>query len=653
MRPASLVSALGASPLTSVYARLQTVFRIEVAPEDRAEFNRQSVAAIRPFVGTSALGIALYYAIVSAVNLYLEKGLAFWVLSGLSLFATGLSLLLYPYIRRAKNADSLQLAALILTMLMYTNALGNQIIYYESPSLVYFVLILIVYAAMSPNLRGFIPCTILCMGTLFVLASKGGTNLLQQFLWVGLAGGMASLSLAIVMRRNLLRTVHARLIAEKMAQHDSLTGLPNRRYFFDELNRRIRKNKSFDLAVIDLDGFKPVNDVYGHAAGDMLLVEVGQRLRKMCDERGLVARLGGDEFVAILDTQSTGESLLGFGNRLCEELRETYRLVDGIQARISASVGFLPASPEKGYTASQLLERADYALYYAKQNLRGAPVIFTSRHEAEMRDLSLIDQTLRTSDLEAELYVVFQPQFDLVRQKTIGFEALARWRSDKLGEVAPDQFIRAAERSGLISDITQILLEKAFVAAREWPEDTSISFNLSTRDLRSNSSITRICRSVSQSGITPRRIEFEITETAMLTDFEPALAAVNRLKALGVRIALDDFGSGYSSLGYIHQLPVDKIKIDRTFVTQLLQHDSACKIVRAILSLCDTLGLNHIVEGVETEAECELLRKNGARFIQGYLISRPMAADNVARYLRTEGIIMPDIADWTDRIWQA
>jgi len=640
--------------LSAVRACLHRSFHIEVAPEDLPDFKRQSLKAIRPFVRTASIGVALYYAIVFIGNLFWESGSDLWILGGLSLGAALCSaFILRPYIRKTQTTSGLQVAALGLTLLMYVNALGNQIIHYEAPSLVYFVLILFVYAVMSPRLQGFIPCVILFMGTMFALASWHSANLLQQFLWIGLAGTLVSLSLAVIMRLNLLRTVHARLIAEKMAQRDALTGLPNRRHFFDELNRRIRKGQPFDLAVIDLDGFKPVNDVYGHATGDALLVQVGQRLQALCAEKGLVARLGGDEFALILTSHRSDAALHAFGTRLCEQLRETYSLSDGVQARIAASVGFLHADPAKGYTASQYLERADYALYYAKQNLRGAPVIFTARHEAEMRDFSLIDQTLRTSDLAAELYVVFQPQYDLVRQKTIGFEALARWNSPKLGEVAPDIFIRAAERSGLISDITRLLLDKAFTAAREWPEDISLSFNLSTRDLRSNRSITRICRTVRQSGFAPRRIEFEITETAMLTDFEPALEAVSRLKALGVRIALDDFGSGYSSLGYIHQLPVDKIKIDRTFVTQLLKHDSARKIVRAILSLCSTLGLSHVVEGVETEAECALLRKTGTRFIQGYLIARPMPADQVLRFLNHEAMRLPEITDWTDRIRQA
>ncbi|WP_140984766.1 putative bifunctional diguanylate cyclase/phosphodiesterase [Asticcacaulis tiandongensis] len=642
MRSRSVFSAL-LPPSTAGW--LSRTFSINVAPEDAVEFDRQSVKAIRPFVRAASLCIMLYYAIVSAVNLVWEDGLSFWILNVLSIPATIISALLYPYIQKADTAQKLQIASLILTMLMYANALGNQIVYYEAPSLVYFVLILIVYAIMSPSLKGFVPCALISIGTMLVLAAQDSLNMLHQFLWIALAGTIASLALATTMRMNLLRTVHARLIAEKMAQHDALTGLPNRRQFFDELNRRIRKKNPFDLVVIDLDGFKPVNDVYGHATGDLLLIEVGQRLQHICRERGLVARLGGDEFALILNPHDSDDSLHQFTSHLCDTLRETYILSGGIQARISASAGYLHADTSKGHSGSQLLERADYALYYAKQNLRGAPVLFTERHEAEMRDFSLIDQTLRACDLEAELYVVFQPQYDLVRQKTIGFEALARWQNPKLGEVSPDVFIRAAERSGLISDITQRLLHKAFAAVQDWPEDVSISFNLSTRDLRSARSITRICQAVTQSGITPRRIEFEITETVMLTDFEPALEAVNRLKALGVRIALDDFGSGYSSLGYIHQLPVDKIKIDRTFVTQLLKHDSARKIVRAILSLCSTLGLTHVVEGVESEAECELLRKNGARFIQGYLIARPMASDQVLGYLRTEGIQMPQLAD--------
>lgn len=315
-------------------------------------------------------------------------------------------------------------------------------------------------------------------------------------------------------------------------------------------------------------------------------------------------------------------------------MRDTYLLGD-ITANISASVGFVRCANDH-LTASQWLERADYALYFAKQNLRGAPVVFTEKHETEMSDFSQVDQTLRTSDLEGELSIVFQPQVDITEHRTVSFEALARWNSAKLGNVRPDIFIKAAERSGLITQITLLLLEKALAKVRAWPADTKVSFNLSARDLRSGISITNICKAVRDSSIDPQRIEFEITETAMLTDFEQACEALVRLKAMGCRIAIDDFGSGYSSFSYIHRLPVDKIKIDRSFVVQLLQHSSALKIIKTIIDLCRNLNLECVIEGVETEAEMHKLMQVRARYIQGYLFSRPLPADQVLPWLDNE-----------------
>jgi predicted signal transduction protein with EAL and GGDEF domain len=309
-------------------------------------------------------------------------------------------------------------------------------------------------------------------------------------------------------------------------------------------------------------------------------------------------------------------------------------LLGSVAASISASVGFVRY--DGGLTISQLLERADYALYFAKQNLRGAAVVFNARHENEMRDFSLVDQTLRASDLDRELSIVFQPQVDITENRTVGFEALARWNSAKLGAVRPDIFIKAAERSGLITDITLRLLNKTLEQIVDWPEDIRVSFNLSARDLRSAISLNNICTAVRNSGIDPARIEFEITETAMLTDFAQACDALMVLKRLGCRIAVDDFGSGYSSFSYIHQLPVDKIKIDRSFVTQLVKHGSAVKIIKTIVDLCRNLHLDCVVEGVETQAEMVKLAPVKARYIQGYLFARPMPADAVIAYLDDE-----------------
>lgn len=619
---------------------------------DAAEMRRESVVAIRPIVRGFLGVVGAYYCLIFVSHFFYETGLALWLLPSLAFITLVVSLgLFFGYTRNTQAMHRLEIAGVAVNFLMYANVVLYQMLHFEPPKMIYFVLLALVYATSGATLRVVVPSAVVSIVTMYVMAYNAGWPILKQHIWVGIAGITTAVGMVGIMRTTIIRSVHARVIAEKhreaaetLASFDALTGLPNRRSFFVDLDQAlagVKKGQAFDLALIDLDGFKPVNDIYGHSVGDSLLIEVGHRLKELCaldtnGRHGKVARLGGDEFALILHGYGTDESLRSFGTTLCDRLRQTYQLPGGVCANISGSVGFVRSNLSGAESGSQMLERADYALYYAKQHLRGAPIVFDARHESEMRDFGVVDQTLRSSDLEKELYIVYQPQVDLKRNATVSFEALARWESPKLGTVRPDIFIRAAERSGLISDITLILLRKALAAVHDWHPALRISFNLSTRDLRSAHAITRICEVVKASGIDPARIEFEITETAMLSDFDQALEALSRLKALGMRIALDDFGSGYSSFSYIHQLPVDKIKIDRSFVTQLLKHDSARKIIKTIIDLCGNLNLDHVIEGVETDAELDHLRDIGARYIQGYYFAKPMRADEIAAYLKTE-----------------
>ncbi|UDF04525.1 bifunctional diguanylate cyclase/phosphodiesterase [Asticcacaulis sp. AND118] len=613
---------------------------------DPAELKRQKVMALRPIVRGLCGVVGSYYILIFVAHFFYETGIALPVLTTLSAVTALTCWAFFIWTRGTEAMGRLEIASLVVNLLMYANVVTYQGLHFEPAKLIYFVLLTLVYATSAASLRVVLPTCCLAVVTMYIMASGAGFPVLKQHIWVGIAGITTAFGMAGIMRSTIFRAVHARVLAEKhrheaqvLAHYDALTTLPNRRSFFTELEVAMvgaQRGHPFDLALIDLDGFKPVNDLYGHSVGDALLIEVGSRLRAVVGTRGVVARLGGDEFALILNRQHTDDDLRRFGEDLCDALRQTYVLGGGVNANISGSVGFVHSDPAGQWTASQMLERADYALYYAKQNLRGAPVIFDARHENEMQDFGAVDQTLRSSDLERELYIVFQPQIDLKAQRTVSFEALARWQSERLGAVRPDIFIRAAERSGLISDITLILLRKALVAVHDWPADMRVSFNLSARDLHSLPAIARICDTVRESGVDPKRIEFEITETAMLTDFDQALEALALLKGMGSRIALDDFGSGYSSFGYIHRLPVDKIKIDRSFVTQLLRHDSTVKIIKTLIDLCENLSLEHVIEGVETAAELRRLKDIGARYIQGYYFSEPMRADTIAAYLSAE-----------------
>lgn len=435
----------------------------------------------------------------------------------------------------------------------------------------------------------------------------------------------------------------------RLANTDSLTGLPNRRQFFGKLDAllgRAKLRKShFVVGVIDLDGFKPINDLYGHVVGDRVLMEVGERLQGLASDAIFFARLGGDEFGVFMEGACSSADILAFGERICDALRTPFSL-PGLIVNVTGSIGFA-MFPEAGETSEILFERADYALYFGKQKQRGRAVIFTDSHEVEIRNQNLIEQCLRSADLDSEMSLHFQPLFDVVLNRPVSFEALARWHSPKLGSVPPNVFIAVAERTDLINKITRTLLHKALAAAKTWPNDVRVSFNLSTRDLLSPESILQIVSIVRNSGVTASRIDFEVTETAFMGDFDQAEASIRMLKALGARISLDDFGTGYSSLSYVHRLPLDKIKIDRSFVIDIETQSTCRTIVRTVVDLCQSLSIDCVVEGMETKEQASVLRELGCKAMQGYFFSKPMPEGEVASFIaRMKPVIRhPEVAD--------
>jgi diguanylate cyclase (GGDEF)-like protein len=417
----------------------------------------------------------------------------------------------------------------------------------------------------------------------------------------------------------------------RIANLDTLTGLPNRRWFFDTLAAlHQRAHSSFfrgdetrlAVGIIDLDGFKPVN---------RLLVEVGKRLQGICGEGISLARLGGDEFAVLVTGNASVETLKSLGRRITTTLRLPYQ-IGAAKAQIGSSIGFA-LYPDNAGTPDMLFERADYALYYAKRHQRGGTVLFSAEHEAQIRDDSSIEQALKAADFERELSVVFQPIVELGTQRVVGMEALARWHSPTLGHVSPGIFIPAAERIGMIVTLTRILLRKALHEAAVWPEDVRLSFNLSAYDLSSPESVISILAAINASRVAPSRIDLEITETAVSQDAQAARAAIDTFKALGVGISLDDFGTGFSSLSHLHSLPLDKLKIDRSFVTDIRDNPASFKIVKSLTALCADMGLTCIVEGVETADQLELLSSLGATFVQGYYFAKPMSGEAARTYL--------------------
>lgn len=424
----------------------------------------------------------------------------------------------------------------------------------------------------------------------------------------------------------------------RLANLDTLTELPNRRRFLEELSLRLDRTQGepagFVVGMVDLDGFKPVNDSFGHAIGDKLLIQVAGRLSVFPCDRFLVARLGGDEFGLIIDGDLSDAEIGDLGRRLCSVLGEPY-VLPSVIAPVSASVGFC-RYPDGGRTAEQLFEHADYALYHAKRTLRGSAVIFDDRHSKEIRALAAIETALRHADLEREVRPVFQPIVDAQENRTIGFEALARWDSPVLGSVSPAIFIAAAERLGLIGTVTEMLAYKVLRTVAEWPMDLRVSFNLSAKDIASPDTVNHLVEIVHASLVQPHRIDFEITETALVNDFDQAKIALQTLRDLGARTSLDDFGTGYSSLSHVRQLPLDKLKVDRSFVAEMEHHQPSRDIVKAVLDLAHNLHFDCVVEGVETADQAALILELGGRLMQGYHFARPLEAEAVEDYLRTE-----------------
>lgn len=424
----------------------------------------------------------------------------------------------------------------------------------------------------------------------------------------------------------------------RLANLDSLTEIPNRRSFFHMLSEAFGAakgdKKPISVGIIDLDGFKPINDMFGHAAGDKVLMEVARRLKELEQDDLSFFRLGGDEFAMICTGDCSQARLTRLGDELCSSIAEKMS-IGGSSVQVTGSMG-IAIYPDVGQDEQDLYERADYALYTAKRYQRAGVVIFNAAQAKSLDRQKQVEEALMAADLDRELSLEYQPIYNIQKSSCVGFEALARWVNPVLGRVSPGEFIPIAEHTGRIGLITRTLLRQALSEARNWPEDIILSFNLSPLDLASPDSILKIVALVEQSGFDANRINFEITESAVIRDFEQATQSITLLKRLGAGISLDDFGTGYSSLNHVHKLPLSKIKIDGSFVTEVHERPASAKIIRTMLSLCGELGLGAIVEGVETEAELEVLREMGVQFVQGFHFSKPLAPDAARTLIRDD-----------------
>ena len=417
-----------------------------------------------------------------------------------------------------------------------------------------------------------------------------------------------------------------------LALHDNLTKLPNRVLLDDRLNRAIqnaaREKGCFALMFIDLDGFKAVNDAYGHHIGDLLLFDVARRIEENTREPDTIARVGGDEFVLLTKVSEPADAATA-ADKLLSAIREPFQ-VAGHELRVSGSIG-IALYPGDGQRAELLLTNADAAMYHSKNLGRNVYSFFEASMNANVHEQQMLVQNLRLAIEKQELILHYQPKLDSSSGLVSGVEALVRWAHPTRGLIPPDQFIPLAEKTGLIVPIGKWVLDTACEQIKKWHDaghpDWTIAVNISALQFTNASLIPSVCETLSRHALKPSSLTLEITETTAMHDVEASLAILMQLHDMGVRISIDDFGTGYSSLLYLKRLPASELKIDRGFIRGLAGDTEDAAIVSAIVALGHTLKMSVVAEGVETVAQQEFLARLGCDAMQGYLLGRPMPAD--------------------------
>lgn len=459
---------------------------------------------------------------------------------------------------------------------------------------------------------------------------------LDELILVYMIGAIALPVLLLLSKSRLKRAMKAVTVAEEKAQHaarhDPLTGLHNRRYFSELLERSIDQATPDDIPVVlllDLDRFKAINDLRGHDVGDRVLREVSARVNDCCRDFGTAARLGGDEFAILLNDTEEFERSISLARRLLTAIAEPIYL-DGWRVTVGASIGVCGWSI--GDDSAALVRNADQAMYKAKEESRNGYAFFNEVLGDELKRQALLEEELKIAVSARDIEPYFQPIVDITSGEVSGFEVLSRWSSPTFGPVAPDVFIAIAEDMGLIETITWQVMRKSLKVASEWDEGFFLAFNLSPH-LFNDELVKNITWHLNEADFDAHRLEIEITENAVIDNIDEAKQALDALKELGIRISLDDFGTGFSSLATLSRLPFDKIKIDKSFVTELDSPSQNAKIVSAILALAKSLGINVTAEGIETEEELGFLHQSACLHGQGYLFSKPMNEAEISKFL--------------------
>jgi diguanylate cyclase (GGDEF)-like protein len=446
-------------------------------------------------------------------------------------------------------------------------------------------------------------------------------------------GGWVVVVQDVTAKRNADRAI------DRMAHFDSVTNLRNRRSFELALAEVLASTKSggagVDVMFLDLDDFKQVNDSLGHRTGDKLLVEIATRLGALIGPRDLVARWGGDEFV-ILHHRDPGQlETHDLAKRIIDEINRAV-VIDGSEVIVGASIG-IASAPDDGLSPDALLSKADIALYAAKADGRRSWRAFEQEMDAKIQIRRLIELELRAAVATDQIEVYFQPIVSVATRQIVGFEALARWRSALLGPVSPAEFIPIVEEIGLMEEMGEAMLRRACKACAGWPDEVSVSVNLSSTQFRSGNLENTILSALAAAQLAPERLDLEITESTLLEDRGDTRRTLQSLRAQGMRVSLDDFGTGYSSLSYLLSFPLDRIKIDRSFTMGLGLQERASVLVEGVSSMSRKLGMSVLIEGVETAKQLRMIEALGTiSEAQGYLFSRPVPEKDVVGLLRRD-----------------
>ncbi|WP_229956511.1 putative bifunctional diguanylate cyclase/phosphodiesterase [Parasphingorhabdus litoris] len=621
-------------------------------PKSTAFIDAAAEQAYRPIVKAYLGAAALYYAIMTFVHFWTINGSNLVTMATASITACGVSIFAWRALSRPLELVKRELLVGLVNLLVLANVMAAMHIEHAQENLLYFIMMVMGFAFVSVSMRQAFLSIVVVLGCLFLeLVQHYPEQLVvYSFITVGAAFSTATLSYSLrrsiragAMARNEaeIKLEEAQNLGQKMRHlslSDSLTGLPNRRAFFEAFNQ-YKKGTGSDngswLALLDLDGFKAVNDMYGHIMGDELLKAVAKRLQGYCGEEAHVSRTGGDEFSILLLRDGSSEDIELWLQKLLDVIGEIYE-IDERLIPVSGSIGCNRIVDDTMET--QTIRNADFALLHAKKHGKNRVVVFHDEHAKEAAERFQVEQALRAADFDTEINLVFQPQFDLGKNKIVRAETLARWESPVLGKIGPDQFIKIAEESGLIARITLTVVGKALRVLKSWEDPIPLSINLSSHDLISDQVIDQIVRLVSESGLNPSLIEFEVTETAMMVDLEKASTNLLQLSDIGHPVALDDFGTGYCNFNYLRSLPISKLKVDRSFMENVGDPMTE-KILHSLAGIAKTLDVHCLLEGVENELELIIAKRVGPQSVQGYLFGEPMNATELYLHVEAQNIM--------------